>query len=68
MPAIKPWRNVFIIGLYHVLKRFSNLLLQHAVKYEDEHALERVEDGEEIRHYDCALVDIHEAERPSQTQ
>lgn len=38
------------------------------MKYKDEHALQGVKDGEEIRHYDCALVDVHQAERPGQTQ
>jgi len=47
---------------------FPNLLLQDAVKYEDEHALQRVKDGEEVRHDHCTLVNIHQAERPGQAQ
>lgn len=30
----------------------------------DEHALQRVEDGEKVGHDDSAFVDVHEAERP----
>lgn len=44
------------------------LLLQHAVEDEDEHALQRVEDGEEVGHDHRALVDVHEAEGPGQAQ
>lgn len=44
------------------------LLLQDAVEYEDKHSLQRVEDGEEISHDHRALVDIHEPERPGQSQ
>lgn len=42
----------------------SHLLLKDAVEDEDEHALQRVEDGEEVGHDDGALVNVHEAERP----
>lgn len=45
-----------------------HLLLQYAVKDEDEHALQGVEDGEEVGHDDRALVDVHEAESPGQAQ
>lgn len=45
-----------------------HLLLQYAVKDEDEHALERVEDGEEVGHDDGALVDVHQAESPGKAQ
>lgn len=45
-----------------------HLLLQYAVKDEDEHALQGVEDGEQVGHDDRALVDIHQAERPGQAQ
>lgn len=44
------------------------LLLQDAVEYEDEHSLQRVEDGEEIGHDDGALVDVHQAKGPGQAQ
>lgn len=45
-----------------------HLLLQYAVKDEDEHALQGVEDGEEVSHDDGALIDVHEAESPGQAQ
>lgn len=45
-----------------------HLLLQYAVKDEDEHALQRVEDGEKVGHDDGALVDVHQAESPGQAQ
>lgn len=35
---------------------------------EDEHALQGVEDGEEVGHDDGALVDVHQAEGPGQAQ
>ncbi len=59
-----------IFGLYGCVydSVFPNLLLQDAVKYEDEHALQRVKDGEEVRHDHCTLVNIHQAERPGQAQ
>lgn len=48
--------------------RLPHLLLQYAVKDEDEHALQRVEDGEKVGHDDGALVDVHQAESPGQAQ
>jgi len=45
-----------------------HLLLQYAVEDEDKHALQRVEDGEEVGHDHGALVDVHEAESPGQAQ
>lgn len=38
------------------------------MKDEDEHALQGVEDGEEVSHDDGALIDVHEAESPGQAQ
>ena len=35
---------------------------------EDEHPLQRVEDGEEVGHDDGALVDVHQAKGPRQAQ
>ena len=35
---------------------------------EDEHALEGVEDGEQVGHDHRALVDVHQAEGPGQPQ
>ena len=35
---------------------------------EDEHALEGVEDGEEVGHDDGALVDVHQTKGPGQAQ
>lgn len=46
----------------------AHLLLQYAVKDEDEHALQRVEDGEKVGHDDGALIDVHQAESPGQAQ
>lgn len=45
-----------------------HLFLQDTVKDEDEHALQGVEDGEEVGHDDGALVDVHQPERPGQAQ
>lgn len=49
-----------------LLSRVPHLLLQYAVKDEDEHALQRVEDGEQVGHDDGALVDVHQAKGPGQ--
>ena len=35
---------------------------------EDEHALQGVEDGEQVGHDHRALVDVHQAERPGEAQ
>ena len=45
-----------------------HLLLQYAVEDEDEHALQRVEDGEKVGHDHGALIDVHQAESPGQAQ
>lgn len=45
-----------------------DLLLQHAVEDENEHALQGVEDGEEVGHDHRALVDVHQAEGPGQAE
>lgn len=45
-----------------------HLLLQDAVKYEDEHSLQRVKDGKEVGHDDCTLIDIHQSKCPGQPQ
>lgn len=50
------------------LSQVPHLLLQYAVKDEDEHALQRVEDGEQVGHDDGALVDVHQAKGPGQAQ
>lgn len=46
----------------------SHLLLQYAVEDEDEHALQRVEDGEKVSHDDGALIDVHQPESPCEAQ
>lgn len=45
-----------------------HLLLQYTVEDEDKHALQRVEDGEEVGHDHGALVDVHESKSPGQAQ
>lgn len=35
---------------------------------EDEHSLQGVEDGEQVRHDHRALVDVHETEGPGEAQ
>lgn len=44
------------------------LLLQGTVKDEDEHALEGVECGEEVRHDYCVFVDKEKPEGPSEAE
>lgn len=44
------------------------LLLQSTVEDEDKHALERIEDGEEVSHDDCVLIDKQKAKSPRQPQ
>lgn len=44
------------------------LLLKHTVEDKDEHPLQGVEDGEQVGHDHCALVDIHQAKGPRQAQ
>lgn len=44
------------------------LLLQHAVEDEDEHSLQRIEDGEQVRHDHRALVDVHKTKGPGEAQ
>lgn len=44
------------------------LLLQYTVEDENEHALQRVKDGEQVRHDDCALVDVHQSKSPGEAQ
>lgn len=46
----------------------AHLLLQYAVEDEDEHALQRVEDGEQVRHDHGTFVDVHQAESPGEAQ
>lgn len=57
---------LFLYSLVSVC--LPHLLLQYAVKDEDEHALQRVEDGEKVGHDDGALVDVHQPKSPSQAQ
>lgn len=38
------------------------------MEHEDEHPLQRVEDGEEVRHDDGGVVEEEEAKSPSQAQ
>lgn len=40
------------------------LLLQYAVEDEDKHALQGVENGEEVGHDNSALVDVHQSKSP----
>lgn len=44
------------------------LFLEETVEHEDEHPLQRVEDGEEVRHDDGGVVEEEEAEGPRQAQ
>lgn len=44
------------------------LLLQGTVEDEDEDALERIEDGEEVSHDDCVLINKQKAKSPGQPQ
>lgn len=44
------------------------LLLQSTVEDEDKHALERIEDGEEVSHDDSVLIDKQKAKSPRQAQ
>jgi len=46
----------------------SHLLLEEAVEDEDEHPLQSVEDGEEVRHHDGGLVEEEQAEGPRERQ
>lgn len=46
----------------------AHLLLEETVEDEDEHALQGVEDGEEVRHHDGGLVEEQQAEGPGQSQ
>lgn len=44
------------------------LFLEETVEHEDEHPLQRVEDGEEVRHDDGGVVEEEEAKSPRQAQ
>lgn len=44
------------------------LLLQSTVEDEDKHALEGIEDGEEVSHDDSVLIDKQKAKSPRQPQ
>lgn len=35
---------------------------------EDKHSLQRIENGEEIGHDDCAFINVHESKGPGQSQ
>lgn len=47
-----------------VLDRPLYLLLQYAVEDEDKHALQGVENGEEVGHDNSALIDVHQSKSP----
>lgn len=34
---------------------------------EYKHSLKRIENGEEVRHDDCAFINIHKSKRPGQS-
>lgn len=44
------------------------LLLEEAVEDEDEHPLQRVEDGEEVGHDDGRVVQEEQPERPGEAE
>ncbi len=44
----------------------THLLLQRAVQEEDEHAVQGIEGGEEVRHHHAVIVHEEEAEDPRQ--
>lgn len=44
------------------------LLLQGTVEDEDKHALERIEDSEEVSHDYCVLINKQKAKSPCQPQ
>lgn len=46
----------------------SYLFLEEAVEDEDEHPLQRVEDGEEVSHHDGRIVEEEQAKGPRQPQ
>lgn len=46
----------------------ADLLLEETVEDEDEHPLQGVEDGEEVRHHDGGVVEEKQAEGPGQPQ
>lgn len=46
----------------------ADLLLEETVEDEDEHPLQGVEDGEEVRHHDGGVVEEKQAEGPGQAQ
>lgn len=45
----------------------SYLFLEDTMENEYKHSLQRIEYGEEIRHDDCAFINIHESECPGQS-
>lgn len=61
-------RSIAAIAYVCAALSLAHLLLEYAVEDEDEHALQGVEDGEEVGHDDGALVDVHQAEGPGQAQ
>lgn len=46
----------------------ADLLLEETVEDEDEHPLQGVEDGEEVRHHDGGVVEEKQAKGPGQPQ
>lgn len=48
--------------------READLLLEETVENEDEHPLQGVEDGEEVRHHDGGVVEEKQAKGPGQPQ
>lgn len=45
----------------------SYLFLEDTMENEYKHSLQRIEYGEEIRHDDCAFINIHESKCPGQS-
>lgn len=52
----------------HTTEHQADLLLEETVEDEDEHPLQSVEDGEEVRHHDGGVVEEEQAEGPGQPE
>lgn len=50
----------------HTTEHQADLLLEETVEDKDEHPLQGVEDGEEVRHHDGGVVEEEQAEGPGQ--
>lgn len=62
-------------GLFHIQwptgvkpRETQYLFLEETVEHEDEHPLQRIEDGEEVRHDDGGVIEEEEAKSPRQAQ